>query len=350
MESVVLAQFIDAILAAADDPWRQGRLLGYVRLQESEDLVDLAKLLLEDEHRHDGTRWHCLEVLHRHVVGKVIKEEEIPRVPDWEKVTIHERTGICFHRVPAGEFWMGSEEGDQVERPVHRVRIAEDFWLAKYPVLGVEYDCFLKENGYEWLRKERWRWSKGKLGMQPAVWVSWDDLRAAGGFLEWSSLRLPNEAEWEYACRGGLEGRRWEYGFEGGAEDLRHQGWHGEEFWDFEKYLNGAGKGAHGTGLLRSNAFGLCDMHGNVWEWLEDVWDGKAYGRIVLDSQGTAWESCARTREDAGEYLRLNPYHVERVLRGGSCWYSAGHCRAAYRYRNSPEGRDRSIGFRPVLP
>lgn len=128
-----------------------------------------------------------------------------------------------------------------------------------------------------------------------------------------SEYRLPTEAEWEYACRAGTT-TRWSFGDE--RSRLDHYGW----------YLNNSRGTTHPVGMKQPNAWGLYDMHGNVWEWCAD-WYGSYSGRAQVDPQGPA----------SG---------MEHVLRGGACFYTDRHTRCAYRNTSGQHVRRESFGFR----
>jgi formylglycine-generating enzyme required for sulfatase activity len=124
--------------------------------------------------------------------------------------------------------------------------------------------------------------------------------------------RLPTEAEWEYACRAGSQTR---YSFADNESQLGDYAW----------YLSNSDSRTHPVGEKKPNAFGLYDMHGNVYEWCQD-WSA-TYAGDATDPQGSG----------SGSY---------RVFRGGSWFIDARYCRAAYRYRFEPADRDFYLGFR----
>ena len=223
------------------------------------------------------------------------------------KLFLHKKTGLEFVLIPGGSFMMGSPSDERGrygdEDPLHRVTIMS-FLLCRSECAQEAWDRIGGEDSRSW---------RGKT--LPIDSVSWNDCTA---WCRKAGLRLPTEAEWEYACRGGKTGR-----FCFGDEDsgLGKYAWYGDN----------SGSRTHPVGEKSSNAFGLYDMHGNVWEWVQDVYHGNYEGAL---KDGTAWE-------DGGS--------GNRVGRGGSWGSGAGLCRSACRYWGSPGRRDCGIGFRPAL-
>jgi len=219
----------------------------------------------------------------------------------WAKEVIHEKGGIEMAFIPAGEFKMGADSAYNNEKPVHGVRLTKPFYLGKYEVTQGEWQKVTGANP-----------SKFKGDRNPVECVSWNDcqdfLRKAG-----DGLRLPTEAEWEYACRAGTTGAFY-FGDTIGTDSANYDGNY--------TYGNG-GKGVYRqrtveVGSFRSNAWGLYDMHGNVWEWCKD-WYATYPPRTVEDPQGPS----------SGQF---------RVLRGGSWVNGPRYCRSAYRDFNDPAG------------
>jgi formylglycine-generating enzyme required for sulfatase activity len=208
-----------------------------------------------------------------------------------------------------GEFLMGSQETEEGhtgnEGPVHRLRITKPFYLGVYEVTQADYENVVGENPSEF-----------KGAARPVECVSWEDAVAFCRKLsakEGHEYRLPTEAEWEYACRAGSAGR---YCFGDDESELGRYAW----------YEDNAGGTTHPVGQKEPNAWGLYDVHGNVWEWCTD-WYGNYGPDAVIDPPGP----------ESGSY---------RVDRGGGWSCSAGRCRAAYRGRCGPSGRGYSLGFR----
>ena len=222
--------------------------------------------------------------------------------------------------VPAGEYMMGSRYGVGYndERPRHRVRIGDVFAVGKYEVTFAEWDACVVAGGCGGYRPDDAGWGRGR---RPVVNVSWGDAQA---YVEWLSrktgerYRLLSEGEWEYVARAGTETAYW-WGEEIGSERANCNGcgsrWNGEK--------------TAPVGSFEANGFGLHDVHGNVWEWVEDCWHGN-YGGAPTD--GSAWTSggnCGR-----------------RVLRGGSWSGKPGSLRSAVRVWNSAGRRINYNGFR----
>jgi len=201
--------------------------------------------------------------------------------------------------IPSGTFQMGNNEIED-EKPVHPVTV-KSFALGKYEVTFDEYDKFCEATAREKPSDEGW--GRGK---RPVINVTWDDAKA---YTKWLSdqtgknYRLPTESQWEYACRAGNAGK---YAFGDDANQLGNYGW----------YDKNSEEKTHPVGEKKPNAFGLYDMHGNVWEWLEDVWHTNYEG---APSDGSAWISGGDSKN---------------LLRGGSWINSDNDSRCTYRFRN----------------
>ncbi len=214
--------------------------------------------------------------------------------------------------LPAGTFMMGSLDSDKEatddEKPRHKVTIDYRLAVGRYPVTFEEYDRYCEAMGRE--KPEDQDWGRGR---RPVIYVSWDDARA---YVEWLSqqagqgCRLLSEAEWEYACRAGTTTRY------SSGESIT------------EKV---AIYGGHVTvvGSYSPNPWGLFDMHGNVWEWVEDVWHDTYKG---APDNGGAWTK-------GGD-------QVYRVLRGGSWFSGPRSLRSADRTWDYPVIRSYDYGFR----
>ena len=220
--------------------------------------------------------------------------------------------------IPPGKLMMGSPSSEkdryEDEGPQHEVTISKGFWMGKYEVTKRQWTAVMGT--------EPWK-IKNYVSDDPdspAVYVNWDDtqefvkrLNAMDGV----AYRLPTEAEWEYACRAGT---RTAYSFGDSSSQLGDAAW-----WNGN--ADGVGEDyAHVVGRNQSNAWGLYDMHGNVWEWCED-WYGSYTSASVTDPRGPS----------AGS-LRVN--------RGGAWNRSARRNRSAHRYRYVPDDQNSYLGFR----
>jgi formylglycine-generating enzyme required for sulfatase activity len=216
--------------------------------------------------------------------------------------------------IPAGSFQMGSNKGNDDEKPVHSVRL-KSFALGRYPVTFDEYDQFAEAIGKPKPNDNGWG-----LGKRPVINVSWDDAIA---YAKWLSVatgklfRLPTEAEWEYAARVGTTSNYY---------------WDGEgEAKDFAWFSENSEAKTQVVGQKKPNTFGLYDMSGNAWEWVQDCWH-ENYDKAPGD--GLAWQA-----QNNGDCSR-------RVLRGGSWHSTPDRLRSATRLGNIPDFRNLNIGFR----
>jgi formylglycine-generating enzyme required for sulfatase activity len=225
--------------------------------------------------------------------------------------------------IPAGEFLMGSppEEVDRykTEGPQHRVAIAQPFALGRYAVTFEDYDRYAEEAK---ARKPEDRWGRGR---QPVINVYWQEARAYCAWLSEQTgarYRLPSEAEWEYACRAGTASAFW-WGDAISPEQANYDGNYA--------YRNGL-KGVYRKQTLAvdtfaPNPFGLYQMHGNVWEWMEDGWHEDYQG---APDDGTAW--LGAEGDD------------RRVVRGGAWSYYPQCLRSAD--RGGDDAANGGVGFR----
>ena len=213
--------------------------------------------------------------------------------------------GMKFTLIPEGKFYMGSKERND-EKPVHKVKINNPFYLGTYPVTQAEWKAVMDDNPFYF-----------KGDDLPVESVSWDDVQEFIKKLNekegTNKYRLPSEAEWEYACRAGTITR---YSFGDSDSKLGGYAWCDEN----------SGQKTHPVGQKKSNPWGLYDMHGNVWERVQDMWHDSYDG---TPTDGSAWEGDG----------------ANRVIRGGSWHNNAGDCRSAIRYHVDPRARD-VLGFR----
>ena len=225
-------------------------------------------------------------------------------------------SGMEFVFVPGGEFWMGSPDGEgfDAEHPRHQVRV-NGFWMGKYEVTQAQWQAVMGNNPSDFKGADR-----------PVEQVSWNDAQA---FLQtlnaaWASsqspiqFRLPSEAEWEYAARAGTQTT---YYFGDDSSQLGDYAW----------FEGNSGHKTHSVGQKLPNAWGLYDMHGNVWEWCADTWHDNYNG---APTDGSAWGSFGD-----GE---------AKLLRGGSWNCNSNACRSAYRLRLGTGFQLNNDGFRVV--
>lgn len=242
-------------------------------------------------------------------------------------VDIAEALRLDMVVVPAGAFMMGAgasadggeDGGEDCETPRHPVTIARPFALSRTPVTFAQWDLYQAEAGIAHRPADE-GWGRGD---RPAVNLSWDDAR---GCVDWLArrtgrpFRLPSESEWEYAARAGTSSAfHWGERFEIGRANCLD----GAEPW--------TGRMTSPVGSYPANGFGLHDMLGNIWEWVEDCWN-EFYRRAPAD--GSAWR--------AG----MTEAHV---LRGGSWCDPARLVRAAARNRHGHDFRCNDYGFRIAL-
>jgi formylglycine-generating enzyme required for sulfatase activity len=215
--------------------------------------------------------------------------------------------GMTFVLIPAGEYIMGSDNGDYDEKPVHKVRLSQPFYLGQYEVTQGQWQAVTGSNPSRFTGDPN----------QPVEQVSWEEvqtfvrkLNAREGV---AAYRLPTEAEWEYAARARATTA---YGFGNNASKLGGYAWYGDN----------AGGRTHLVGEGKPNAWGLYDIHGNVWEWVQD-WYGPYDVDAAIDPPGTS----------TGSY---------RVYRGGGWGTFPGNCRSSDRNFDTPDTRLAGLGFR----
>jgi formylglycine-generating enzyme required for sulfatase activity len=218
--------------------------------------------------------------------------------------------------IPAGKFTMGSNDYDD-EKPPHTVNLS-DYYIGKYPVTNREYQAFVREAKYKapqhWNGRE---FPQGKAN-HPVVYVSWNDAVAYCAWLSkktGKNYRLPTEAEWEKAARG-TDGRKYPWGNDAPNRDLLNFNENIGDTTDVDSYDDGV------------SPYGVYDMAGNVWEWVND-WYGETY------------------YQKSPPKNPLGPSSGEkRVLRGGSWDDINDYARSAYRVNYSPDFISYYIGFR----
>ncbi|MBZ0291392.1 MAG: SUMF1/EgtB/PvdO family nonheme iron enzyme [Anaerolineae bacterium] len=219
---------------------------------------------------------------------------------------------MVFVSIPTGVFQMGSDDGNENEKPAHRVEISQPFDMGAYVVTQSEWRGVMGTEPWSGQNNVRY----GDL--YPAVYVSWGDAQTfiakLNAFDDKHYYRLPTEAEWEYAARAGTTTK---FSFGDDEQKLNGYGWY------IENAYNAGLESPQEVGKRQPNPWGLHDMHGNVWEWVEDWY----YGSYTVE------ESANKN---------------EKVVRGGGYDFSADGARSAFRNHVSPIRPNHVIGFRVV--
>jgi formylglycine-generating enzyme required for sulfatase activity len=284
-----------------------------VGLSKLSDLFSALNLELEPEH------WHEWQGKPSNLGNSQARQPDLP--PSQQLVMV---------AIPGGTFWMGSPDSEprrySDESPQHQVTV-QPFFLSQYPITQGQWRAVANTPKVKQDLNPDPSGFKGEHC--PVEQVSWDDavefcdrLSALTG----RTYRLPTEAEWEYACRAGTT-TPFHFG-ETITTDLAN--YNGDyTYQDAPKGENRAQTTE--VGIFPPNAFGLSDLHGNVWEWCLDHWHGNYEGAPI---DGSAW----LTEDD----------RVNRIVRGGSWFDGPWYCRSAGRSRHAPGLRDDNLGFRVV--
>ena len=230
-------------------------------------------------------------------------------------ITIPVKDGICIEmvKVEAGSFDMGAtpemQDPYEDEKPVHRVTLTNDYYIGKYEVTQALWKIVMGSNpsnfkGYD-------------LPVEKVSWNDCQDFVSKLNAMTGKRFRLPTEAEWEYAARGGKKSRGYQYS---GSNTLGDVAWYGDN----------SGNKNHAVGTKQPNELGIYDMTGNVWEWCQDWYD--------------SYSSSPQTNPTGAASGSF------RVFRGGCRFYSAGYYyRTSYRNSGTPGGRSDFLGLRLVL-
>ena len=226
-----------------------------------------------------------------------------------------EKDGSQMALIPAGTFEMGDHLSGMSNVPVHTVEL-DGFYMDLNEVTVGEFKQFVNQSGYSY---NRWndvaKYSPGDE--YPMVYVTWNDATA---YAKWAGKRLPTEAEWEYAARGGLAGKRYPWGDEISHDNANYSRTGGKDKWSR----------CAPVGSFEANGYGLYDMAGDVREWCADWYGSDYYSK-----------SPAENPPGPGTGSR-------RVLRGGGWTDSTLNLRVARRDGSGPDGRNCLIGFRCV--
>ena len=218
--------------------------------------------------------------------------------------------------IPSGTFIMGRNSRHKHEKPAHKVTIAKPFAIGIYEVTFDEWEACFKAGGCQKIPDDH-NWGRGK---RPVINITWQETKE---YLSWLSkkttqkYRLPSEAEWEYAARGGTT-TEFSWGNEVGENKANCR----------DCKSKWSKKSSAPVGSFSPNPFGLYDVHGNEWEWMEDCWSPN-YLNVPIDGSPSYSGNCQF-----------------RVIRSGSWYYFSKNMRSAWRYKNDVRIHSYGIGMR----
>ena len=228
-------------------------------------------------------------------------------------IPVKDGISIDMVRVEVGTFTMGAtpemKNPDDDEKPAHQVTLTNDYYIGKYEVTQALWQAVMNSNP-----------SYFKGDNLPVEQVSWNDCQefiSKLNSITGKTFRLPTEAEWEYAARGGKKSRGYQYS---GGNNLSDVAWY---------YKDNSDSKTHAVGSKQANELGIYDMSGNVWEWCQD-WKGFYSSSSQVNPTGA----------NSGSH---------RVIRGGSWIHAARNCRSSFRSNFTPDSRNDYLGFRLVL-
>ena len=266
-------------------------------------------------------------------VPKSTVYQEVVQVSVQQEIRF-ETDGAVMRLIPAGEFEMGDHfgEGQSDERPVHTVYV-DAFYMDETEVTNAMYRTFVEATGHSNIP---FHWNKaddlGRLGKPhyPVIYVTWQDAMA---YAKWADKRLPTEAEWEYAARGGQVGQRYPWGNEASHAKANYSGEVEPDIWYWPAPVK----------RFPENGYGLYDMAGNVWEWCMDEYDRDFYA------------TSPRNNPVAGGLIPLtvNDFRTltsHRVWRGGAWDGGPTSITVSNRSQSAPNSRFLKTGFRCVFP
>lgn len=265
------------------------------------------------------TFFHEFNSLLKKYLKTILPENKSDSVSSSELIILPGNVRLELVKIPAGSFLMGSTDNEpnayNDEKPQHRVTLQE-YYLGKYSVTQEQYQTVMGNNP---------SFFKGNSN-NPVEQVSWHDAQAFCRKLKeitGKDFRLPTEAEWEYACRAGTQTS---YCFGDGENQLGDYAWYSEN----------SGFKTHPVGQKKPNAWGLYDMHGNVWEWCADPWHD-------------SYANKPQNIKDNGSIIWSDSNNFGRVLRGGSCSTFSRNCRSAVRLGFVADSRVNYLGFRLAI-
>jgi sulfatase modifying factor 1 len=274
--------------------------------------------------------------------------------------------------IASGTFMMGTndERSFPNERPAHLVEV-QGFWMDEYDVTNAEFAKFVEATGYVTTAERKPDWEELKKQLppdtpkpddsvlvpgslvftpssikgrenHPVVQISWHD---AVAYAKWTGKRLPSEAEWEYAARGSLQGKRFVWG-----DEFRPNGKYMANTWQGVFPVKDSGEdgfvGTSPVGSFPPNGYGLYDMAGNVWQWCSDWY------RADTNLDAASKSVCRDPRGPAESYDPAEPYTPKRVVKGGSFLCNPSYCesyRPSARRGTPPDTGSSHTGFRCVM-
>ena len=260
-----------------------------------------------------------------YLVGKEKEDHTFPNA-----LILPGTNNLTLRKIPSGSYLMGNDSTkSNNEKPAHIVTFDKHFWMSETEITFDQYDTYVKDVRANRLPDDH-NWGTGS---RPVIKLTWDE---AKGYANWLSrkndhslqCRLPSEAEWEYAARAG-SARKYSWGdtpshdkANYGTDKSPNDGFAGS----YDKWINTAP-----VGSFPANKWGLRDMYGNVWEWVEDTYQENYNG---APNNGEAWVKDGEKRN--------------RVVRGGA-WDSTSYAlRSTYRHKWNQDGTSRMLGFRIV--
>ncbi len=246
----------------------------------------------------------------------IVAQQPVAQTPvtNSDNISIPVKDGISIDmvRVEAGTFTMGAtpemEDPEDWEKPDHEVTLTKNYYIGKYEVTQALWQTIMSSNPSEF---------KGdNLPVEKISWTDCQDFISKLNSITGKSFRLPTEAEWEYAARGGKKSRGYQYS---GSINILDVAWYGDN----------SNNKTHAVGSKQANELGIYDMSGNVWEWCLDWYDNYS-SSSQTNPTGATSGSC-------------------RVYRGGSWRNYVWDCRSSYRGISTPDVRDSNLGLRLVL-
>jgi formylglycine-generating enzyme required for sulfatase activity len=285
-----------------------------------------------------ATRLHAV-ALGAFLIPAFLAAQQAGSDPEPGAVRTDPNTSLGYAWIPPGTFQMGCVPDDSDcptdELPRHAVTLSKGFWIGKTEVTFRAFQQFVRKTPHRMPPEPKatpfrtlsgragsiskgFRPGPGKKEDRPIVNVTWDEAEA---FCKFSGGRLPSEAEWEYAARGGRDGLIYPNGSSISRDDANYGSVGGNDLWEY----------ASPAGSFPPNGFGLHDTAGNVWEWCND------------------WLSEDYYRQSPGTDPKGPEQGVARGARGGSWGFGPKYLRTSVRVRAAPDARSEDMGFRCVI-